>query len=146
MSFLIILISIILTFSRSSWAMFGTIILIYGIFKYRKLLFLAFLIAFLAYFAVPRIQTRISGATDPSDSAYFRFISWGHALEIAKDNLLLGVGYDTYRYYQKDYGFFEIGETGGHSGSGVDSSLLAFVCKKLNMDYSYSLHEKGNKR
>lgn len=119
-----ILLALVLTFSRSSWAMLAVIIFVYGVWKYRKLLILAFFIAFLAYFAVPRIQTRLIGITDPADSAHFRLISWKNALTIAKDNLLLGVGFNTFRYAQKEYGFFEAGKLGGHSGAGADSSFL----------------------
>jgi O-antigen ligase len=119
--------ALVLTFSRSSWAMFAVIIFIYGVFKHRKWLLLAFLLAFLAYFAVPRVQTRLSGVTDPSDSAHFRLISWQNTWEIAKDNLFLGVGFNTFRSVQKDYGFLEIGESGGHAGAGSDSSLLLIL-------------------
>ncbi|MBI2414679.1 O-antigen ligase family protein [candidate division WWE3 bacterium] len=116
--------AIFLTFSRSSWAMLAVSIFIYGIFKSRVLLILSLLIIFGAYFAVPRVQTRISGITDPADSAAFRLTSWQNAISISKDNLLFGVGYNTYRYIQRDYGFIEAGESGGNSGAGADSSLL----------------------
>ena len=88
------------------------------------LLLLAVCIMFLAYFAVPRVQTRISGVTDPADSAHFRLISWSNTLDIASDNLFLGVGYNSFRYAQKEYGVFDPGTVGGHSGAGSDSSFL----------------------
>ncbi len=121
---LVIIVSLFLTFSRSAWLMLAIVIFIYGIFKSKTLLFSALVIAFLAYFAVPRVQTRITGATDPADSASLRLVSWKNAFEIAKDNLWLGVGFNTYRYAQRDYGFLEIDNTATHSGSGADSSLL----------------------
>jgi len=37
---------------------------------------------------------------------------------------VIGVGFNTFRYAQQDYGIFEIGETGGNSGAGTDSSFL----------------------
>jgi O-antigen ligase len=104
--------------------MFGVVVLVYGLLRSRKLLLLAGLIAFLAYFAVPRIQTRISGVTDPADSASYRLVSWQHTLEIIKDNILLGVGFNTYRYAQVEYGFIKSGDLGGNSGAGSDASLL----------------------
>lgn len=122
--FLILLTALILTFSRSAWAMFGVIILIYGLFRAKYLIPLFFVISFLIYFAVPRIQTRISGITDPSDSASLRLISWTNAYKISKDNLLFGVGFNFYRYVQKEYGFLDADTAGIHSGSGADSSLL----------------------
>jgi O-antigen ligase len=120
---LLIVFSVLLTFSRSAWLMLAVSIFIWGIFKYRLLLILSFLVAFSAYFAVPRVQTRISGITDPADSAHFRLISWRKTWEIARDNLVFGTGFNTFRFAQKDYGFFGAG-WGGHSGGGSDSSLL----------------------
>lgn len=122
--FLVLVPALVLTFSRSSWLMFGVVVLVYGLLRSRKLLLLAGLIAFLAYFAVPRIQTRISGVTDPADSASYRLVSWQHTLEIIKDNILLGVGFNTYRYAQIEYGFINSGDIGGNSGAGSDASLL----------------------
>lgn len=120
---LISLLSILLTFSRSAWLMLAISVFIWGLLKYRFLLFLGFFLAFSAYFAVPRIQTRISGVTDPSDSAHFRLISWKNTWEIASDNLLLGTGFNTFRFVQKDFGFLGV-DWGGHAGGGSDSSLL----------------------
>lgn len=120
---LLVILSILLTFSRSSWLMLTISVGVWGLFKYRMLLLLSFFIAFSAYFAVPRIQTRISGITDPADSAHFRLISWQNTWEIAKDNLLLGTGFNTFRFVQKDYGYFGV-DWGGHSGGGSDSSLF----------------------
>jgi len=113
----------LLTFSRSTWLMLAISIFVWGLFKYRIVLALSFILAFCTYFAVPRIQTRISGITDPADSAHFRLISWKNTLNIAKDHLILGIGYNTFRFVQKDYGYFGV-DLGGHSGGGSDSSLL----------------------
>ena len=114
---------ILLTFSRSAWLMLAVSIFVWGLFKYRAILIFSFVLAFCTYFAVPRIQTRISGITDPSDSASFRLISWKNTLNIAKDHLILGTGYNTFRFAQKDYGYFGV-DWGGHSGGGSDSSLF----------------------
>ena len=126
-SFPIIILGIFLAFSRSSWAMAGIIFIVFGLFKSKKVFLGAMLIIFSAYFFVPRVQTRISGVTDPSDSARFRLTSWKNAIEISKDNLLFGVGFNTFRYYQKDFGFFSSGLLGGNSGAGTDSSFLLIL-------------------
>ncbi len=117
-------VALILTFSRSSWGMFAVVIFVLGFMKSKKLLFLALILAFLTYFAVPRVQTRISGTTDPSDSAAFRLVSWSNALTVVKDKPYLGVGFNTYRYAQREYSFFDAGSYGGNSGSGADSSFI----------------------
>lgn len=116
--------AILLTFSRSAWLMLGVVLVTFGLTKARFLLVLSIFVAFGAYFAVPRIQTRISGITDPADSAHFRLISWENALEIAQDNIVLGVGFNSYRYAQESYSFFDAGTSGGNSGAGADSSFL----------------------
>lgn len=118
------LIALFLTFSRSSWGMFAIIAFALGLLKSRWLLIMSLILMFLTYFAIPRVQTRISGVTDPADSATFRLVSWGNTMEIAEDNLLLGVGFNSFRFAQRDYGFFETGTLGGNEGSGSDSSFL----------------------
>ncbi|MBU0534924.1 MAG: O-antigen ligase family protein [Patescibacteria group bacterium] len=123
-AFAIILLALFLTFSRSAWAMFAVVILIYGIFRSKMLLITAFLMSFMVYFAVPRIQTRISGITDPADSASLRIASWKNAYKIIKDNFWVGTGFNTYRYVQKQYGFLTPDSENIRSGAGSDSSLL----------------------
>jgi O-antigen ligase len=119
--------AIFLTYSRSTWGALGIVVLIYGWQYSKKLIFLALTIAFLAYFAVPRIQTRLAGITDPADSAHFRLISWRNTLEIAQDNLFLGVGYNSFKKSQIDYGFLAPGEEKEHSATGSDSSFLLIL-------------------
>lgn len=117
-------IGVFFTFSRSAWAMLGVVVFVYGVFKYRQLLILSILLFFLAYFAVPRVQTRISGITDPADSAYFRLISWQQGFDLFKASQAFGVGFNYLREAQKSSGFFDAGDFGGNSGAGIDSSLL----------------------
>lgn len=121
----VLLMALILTFSRSAWLMLTISIFLFGIFKSRKLLFLSLLLGFLAYFLIPRIQTRVAGITDPDDSAKLRFVSWERTFTVAKDHLLLGVGFNNFRSTQEDYGFFDYNiPEGGRAGGGSDSSLL----------------------
>jgi len=122
----ILLVSLLLTFSRSAWLMLAVVIAVIGVLRSRLLLILSLLVAFSAYFFVPRVQTRLTGTTDPADSAHFRIISWKNTLDIAKDHPWLGVGYNTFRYAQERYGFFDNPDhpLGGRAGAGSDSSLL----------------------
>lgn len=119
-----LIVSIILTFSRSGWLFLSVVVLMYGLYRTKWLLAVAAVLVFSAYFAVPRIQTRVSGITDPADSAHFRLISWNNTIEIIKDNVVFGVGYNAFRYVQQGYGFIEFGTFGGNSGAGSDASLL----------------------
>jgi len=104
--------------------MLAVVIFIFGLFKQRRLLLLGLLLAFLAYFLVPRVQTRLVGITDPADSARFRLVSWKNAIQISRDNMLTGVGFNAYRYAQKDYNFLTADNISSRSGAGADSSLL----------------------
>lgn len=117
--------ALVLTFSRSGWLMFSAALMLFGFLKSPKLLLVALFAGFLAYFAVPRVQTRISGITDPDDSAKLRLVSWSHALEIAQEKPIFGVGFNLYRQAQERFGFFDYHDfSGGHAGGGSDSSLL----------------------
>lgn len=122
--FILPLVGLFLTFSRSAWGMFAVVIFIFGILKYRALLLIFVLLCFGVYFAVPRVQTRLSGITDPADSAHFRLESWGNALKVFEESPVFGVGYNSYRYAQIEQGLFSVGETGGNSGAGADASGL----------------------
>ena len=117
--------ALILTFSRSAWLMFAVSMGVMGVLKSKKLLVLA-LIAFLsAYALVPRMQTRIAGGVDPDDSARARIVSWKDTFEIVRENPLIGVGFNTFRYAQERYGLFGFRDSlGGRAGAGSDSSLL----------------------
>lgn len=122
--FLILIIGLVLTFSRSAWGMFGVVVLMYGIFRSRALLIGAIFVVFMTYFAVPRVQTRISGITDPADSASLRIVSWNNTVKIIKDHFWTGVGFNVYRYVQEDYGFLTPDNSNINSGAGSDSSFL----------------------
>ncbi|MFC1622168.1 O-antigen ligase family protein, partial [Patescibacteria group bacterium] len=69
-------------------------------------------------------QTRIAGITDPADSASFRLISWKNTWEIAKDNLLFGVGFNAFKFAQEEHGFLTPDSARKYSATGSDSSLL----------------------
>jgi O-antigen ligase len=122
---LVIFLAIVLTFSRSAWLAFAVSVFIIGLIKYKWIIPLAILAMFLVYYAVPRVQTRISGVTDPSDSFYFRYISWSETYEVAKENPFIGYGFNTYRFIRKEMGLIKFDEgEGDRSDSGSDSSIL----------------------
>lgn len=123
LSGLTLLSALVLTYSRSAWLMFGVFVFAVGL-KYKRILVLAVLILVLAYAAVPRIQTRISGTTDPADSAHFRFISWQNALVVIENNPVLGVGFNAYRYAQANERLLSESELKANSAAGTDSSFL----------------------
>lgn len=123
LSTIIFLTGIFLTFSRSAW-LATSVLLFFALLRKKSLLLVSLAIVLLAVFAVPRIQTRISGVTDPQDSASFRLISWKNTWKVAKENWVFGVGYNAFRYAQKEYGFLDDSNLTARSGAGSDSSLL----------------------
>ncbi len=122
--FAVLCLGLFFTFSRSGWGMFVIVMVIFGVLKYRMLLVYSALVALLAYAAIPRVQTRLSGITDPSDSAHFRLISWSNAIEVYKTSPLVGVGFNAFREAQKELGYIVPGSEGGNAGAGTDSSML----------------------
>ncbi|MCL5004128.1 MAG: O-antigen ligase family protein [Patescibacteria group bacterium] len=125
----VLVLAIFLTFSRSGWLLLAAVLFLYSLLRSPRLIFLAGIIGFLAYFAVPRVQTRLAGITDPNDSAQLRLVSWSHALAVWRSSPIAGVGFNLYRTSQEDFGFFgpRLNSTlvvGGHAGAGSDSSLL----------------------
>ncbi len=123
LSIMLFIIGIVITFSRSAW-MAAAILLFFALLKKKTLLLVSLAIAGLAIFAVPRIQMRISGTTDPQDSASFRLISWQNTWKVIQDNWVFGIGYNAFRYAQRDYGFLDNNASSSRSGAGSDSSLL----------------------
>lgn len=94
-----------------------------GISKRYIFIFLIFLISvvFLSPRAFKTEGTNLLRATSISA----RLDSAKEALYIIEKNLLLGIGFDAYRYAQIRYGFkVGHGQQVSHSGGGTDSSLL----------------------
>ena len=118
-------VSLILTFSRSSYLAFIAVLLTIAIFKSGKILAWGFIILILAFWLIPQARQRTIGAFTIDKTAQARLESWENALKIFKDNYLFGVGFNTYRFAQARYGFFSFDNPqGGHSGAGSDSSIL----------------------
>ena len=123
--FLFSSIAIFLTFSRSSYLAFLCALLVIGSLKSFKMTFLIILIFSFSFIFVPQARERITGAITFDETAKARVESWQKALFVFREHFLIGVGFNTYRYSQASYGFFENDQSlGGHSGAGSDSSLL----------------------
>lgn len=118
-------IGIILTFSRSSYLALLVSLATIGILKSPKFSF-----SFLALFIFVIItnnqaRLRIMDAFTIDQTVQARLESYTKAISIFQQNPVFGVGFNTYRYAQSQYGFFSPDEPlGGHSGAGSDSSLL----------------------
>ncbi len=115
----------VLTFSRSSYLAFLTSVAAIGLIKSRKLLSISLIAVVIIFIAFSPVKDRVIGALTFDDTAKARVESWQNALTIISDNLYFGVGFNAYRFAQAKYSFFSTDNPlGGHSGGGVDSSLL----------------------
>ena len=117
--------SLMLTFSRSTYLALLAAVAIIGIYKSKKIL-AAFLMMFIISFVlIPQVRSRIVGAANVDETSQARIESWQKAIKIFGDNPIFGVGFNTYRFAQEKYGFFDLSQPeGGHSGGGSDSSIL----------------------
>lgn len=115
----------VLTFSRSGYAAFIAGAVVLTILTSRRLFLLLVVIAGLVFMSVPRVQDRVMGAVQIDETAQLRVTSWKNALEVAHDYPITGIGYNTYRYVQVDYGFQR--DAAEHSAGGSDSSLLTLL-------------------
>jgi O-antigen ligase len=105
-----------------------TVLLIFAIFKSRKIGLISFIIFILAVLLIPKVQDRITGALALDETSKARIMSWENAADIFLDNKFLGVGFNNYRQAQVKYGFFEVANPqGGHSGAGSDSTILTIA-------------------
>lgn len=124
----ILLMAIVLTFSRSTYLAFAAAVGFLGLLKSRKLLFAMMLAGVLAFVFIPRVQTRVIGAIQLDETTRLRLQDYSKTWKIVKDNPVLGVGFNTFRYIQEDYGYFRddrgVNQPGGHAGAGADNSFL----------------------
>jgi len=122
---LILFAALILTYSRSAFLALVAVIVVLGILKSRKMLIVGCIILLLLVVFSERLQARLAGAVSIDVTAKARIDSWLSTLEIARDNLFLGVGFNAFKYAQIEYG--TIGLAGSHSDFGSDSTLLTVL-------------------
>jgi len=131
----VLLLALFLTYSRSAYLAFMVAVGILGIFKSPKLLIGGLIAVLLLVSISDRAADRFtnmiysaqslmdsSSAELPDATARLRIESWQNAWTIIQDHPWLGVGYNTYAYVQRDYGFVKALEK--HSATGSDSTLL----------------------
>lgn len=116
---------VVLTFSRSGYAAFLAGAAVLTFLKSRRLFLLLAIAIGLVVVAVPRVQERVIGAFNVDETAKTRIVSWKNALTVYADHPVFGIGYNTYRFVQVDYGFQK--DAADHSAGGSDSSLLTIL-------------------
>lgn len=122
--FLIIYIALALTYARSAYFAYMVGFLVISLRKKTPRLFLFLLtLGVITVLLLPRPGgegVRLERTT----SIEARLINWQQGFKIIRNNPVFGVGFNTLRYVQKDYGFLGDDWQYSHAGAGLDSSLL----------------------
>lgn len=124
----LLLISLGLTFSRASYLACVVGIVVYHILTRRVFSFILIcLYAAIIFLLLPRPAGEGVNLQRQS-TVQFRLENWQQAITISKDNLWLGVGYNRYRYVQREYNFLPTSDWQvSHSAAGVDNSILFII-------------------
>lgn len=120
------LVSILLTFSRAAYVMFlvgvGGLLIVKE--QIKNLLFIIGIFT-LSVFLISELAFKSEGTNLlRTASGEARIDSVNNAIKIFKDNQILGVGFNSYRYAQKKYGFINEDKKLIHSAAGTDNSFL----------------------
>jgi len=111
---LILTTALFLTYSRSSYLSLGAVIVAYSL-ATKRYIFLLFLLLFSFLFFLPR-----PGGEGVKLERIFsinqRFDNYQEGIELFKKSPLIGLGFNTLRYYRQDYE--------SRAAAGLDSSLL----------------------
>jgi O-antigen ligase len=117
--------SLALTYSRSSYLAYLVGMGVIAFIKRAPRFFLIILfIGALTLFLLPRRSGGEGIRLERTRTVQARVGSWRNALIISRDHPLLGVGFNAYRYAQRDYGFLKERWQESNAGAGADSSFL----------------------
>ncbi|OGD09974.1 hypothetical protein A2397_00335 [Candidatus Amesbacteria bacterium RIFOXYB1_FULL_44_23] len=87
--------------------------------------FTRFLLIAATLILLPRAPGGEGVKLERTSSITARIINWHNSLTIFADHPVIGTGFNTYRYAQKEYGFLSESKwLKSHAGAGADSSLL----------------------
>jgi O-antigen ligase len=120
----VIYLALALTYSRSSYLAYLIAAAVFSWFRKSTKLFLtALIILIITIVLLPRPGGE-GVRLERWASIEARIRSWRNASVIFLDHPIFGVGFNSYRYAQRDYGFLGEDWQENHAGSGADSSLL----------------------
>lgn len=120
------LISVFLSYSRSALIMLFTSIVIFSILTKKIYWLFVFVLISLVFISISAKNFNIENINlFRIASAEARLDSAKIAIQIIRDNPFFGVGFNTYRYVQTDYGFRNpINARVSHADAGTDNSFL----------------------
>lgn len=117
--------SLALTYSRSSYLAYLIGMGVIAFIKKAPRFFLIILfIGALTLLILPRQSGGEGIRLERTSTIQARAGSWQNALIISRDHPLIGVGFNAFRYAQRDYGFLKEQWQESNAGAGADSSLL----------------------
>lgn len=119
---LITLISIVLTFSRSSYLALAIVTTLILLVKSPRAMVLVIVAALIVGGSIPRARERVVGALNIDATARLRIETWSDTLQIIEDYPLFGVGYNAFGPAQVRAGIRE--DLSSLAAQGSDSSLL----------------------
>ena len=122
---LLMYIALALTYSRASYLMYLIAMSLISIVK-KSPKFFATVIVIGAITLILLPKEKSYGTNlKREETLKARIENWKNSFQIWKDHPIFGVGFDTYRYTQRKYGFINEKDWQiSHSGGGADSSLL----------------------
>ncbi len=125
---LLIYAALVLTYSRASYLMYLIVFAALAHFKKSfKIFIIATVILAATIFVLPKHPgegTKLSR----DNSIQARIKNWQRSIEIWSTAPIFGVGFDTYRYVQRDRGLLSIkASEESHAGAGADSSILLIL-------------------
>jgi O-antigen ligase len=115
-----------LTYSRSSFLAAFLALAFFAQFKKSwKTFIIGSVVLGVTLLILPRAPGGEGVKLERTSSIEARILNWKNTLAVISRNPVLGVGFDTYRYAQKHYGFLDNNVwLKSHAGAGADSSLL----------------------
>jgi hypothetical protein len=115
-----------LTYSRSSFLGAYLAVIYYSFIKKSwKVLIVGVLILTLTLWLLPRGPGGEGVKLERTSSIEARIKNWKNTLVVIEKNPAIGVGFNTYRYAQREYGLLDDSVwLKSHAGAGADSSLL----------------------
>lgn len=124
--FIVSLLALLLTYSRSGYVMFASgSIATFILLKKRLYLVIVFFLLIVGIFFIPKNLHSAGVELWRTASITARSESAQQALRIIVDHPILGIGFSTYRYAQLEYGFTHKNSwLNDHAGAGTDNSWL----------------------
>ncbi len=125
--FILVYVSLLTTFSRSSYLMFFVSGISFSLLKKSKKIFAATIILFVVLMLGFQLYTQLIAkpkGIDRKQSASYRIDTWQDGLSIFQKSPFLGVGFNTYKYALREYKLADEQFLESRGSSTNDSSLL----------------------